>query len=1138
MGFTKAQLTNTENYVYSKTYLDYNGTTASKTSETVQYFDGLGRPKQVVNIKASPLGRDVVTHIEYDSLGRQVRDYLPVPQTFTANGSIFTAPLDYASNPAIYGSEKIYSEKILENSPLDRLLQQKQVGNAWNNKPIQFTYDASNTNDQVGQFVPTTTWLNNATKTSVRAASSLYYGNGQLYKNTVTDEDGNKTIEFKNGEGQVLLVRKVLSATENADTYYVYNEYNQLALVIPPKASFSFYNEYGAGSDDEIPDDILNNLCYQYRYDGRNRLVEKKLPGKGWEYMVYDKADRLIMTQDANLRPDKRWLFTKYDKFSRPIYTGITADPNGRSIIQGYVDFNFPNNYEGSGSFTQNGLTVGYSYSNAFPTYIHQLLSVNYYDTYPQGSPTPPTQILGQNVLTQDAQNSNISTKSLPTASFIKNIEDDNWTKNYTWYDQKGRVIGTHSVNHLGGYTKTESELDFAGVTKQAVTRHKRLNSDTEKVITENFTYDHQNRLKTHTHQVDNNPVEYLAQNEYNELSQLKTKKVGGTSAAAPLQTVDYAYNIRGWMTGINDPNNLNGKLFGYKIKYTDPVNTSVSSPRFNGNIAEIDWKTATNVNDNKRRYSYQYDGLNRLLQGAYSEEGLYVVNNDFYNEVLTYDLNGNIKTLKRFSNPYSGNTAEKIDDLIYNYTGNRLDLITLPPGVLNNFSGYNALENTITYDPNGNMKTHLDKGINTISYNHLNLPTSITSGSGKNQNSISYLYRADGTKLAKFLGNPFIASNRKVDYLDGFQYETILDFCIDCPISMPTDNLMFVPTSEGYFDFVKNKYIYHYNDHLGNVRLSYLKNDNNSIEVLEENNYYPFGLKHTGYNALLGNQAYQYKYNGKELQETGMYDYGARFYMPDLGRWGVVDPLAEKMTRHSPYNYAFNNPIRFIDPDGRQGTDWIRQDGVWKYDKNVTTAEQAQKISGVDGFAKNGTIFSNVSVDGGAESAYAQLNEGGSITKLAADEVQITDIPNMLSYTTWDPQEFPQLTDPGGMARNDFDASSHDKKFADDKTFTLDIGNIPIPGNASNLRIFNIAEVFKNLESIGFTDAPDWYKFKSQPDTLFMKATFVGDGKDYLRDTMFAEPYRKNETTEQVLNRQNKKFDSVKTKSKIFLTR
>ncbi|WP_185153144.1 RHS repeat domain-containing protein, partial [Chryseobacterium sp. 8AT] len=132
--------------------------------------------------------------------------------------------------------------------------------------------------------------------------------------------------------------------------------------------------------------------------------------------------------------------------------------------------------------------------------------------------------------------------------------------------------------------------------------------------------------------------------------------------------------------------------------------------------------------------------------------------------------------------------------------------------------------------------------------------------------------------------------------------------------------SLNFVPTSEGYFDFEKNKYIYNYSDHLGNVRLSYFQNGS-SIEALEENNYYPFGLKHDGYNILNGNPAYTYSYNNKELQtEMGMYDYGARFYMPDIGRWGVVDPRSAYT--HEAYSYVWNNPIRYVDPNGMEGED------------------------------------------------------------------------------------------------------------------------------------------------------------------------------------------------------------------------
>jgi RHS repeat-associated protein len=625
-------------------------------------------------------------------------------------------------------------------------------------------------------------------------------------------------------------------------------------------------------------------------------LVEKKLPGKGWEYMVYNKADQLVMNQDTNLKSQGKWLFTKYDQFGRIIYTGITNNTSSRQTLQTVVTaaiYTFE--IRSAGSFTISGMPIYYT-NHALPGSLSQVLSINYYDSYPAYTfnPSFPTDILGEPTLTGTPTTEGLSTKSLPVMSLVKNIEDDNWTKNYTYYDKKGRAIGSYSINHLGGRTKVDSKLDFAGAVQQSITRHKRLNGDTDKIITENFTYDHQNRLLAHTHQVDTNPVEYLAQNTYNEISQLTNKKVGGTTPSSPLQSVDYAYNIRGWMTKINDPANLSGKLYGYEMKYQNPQSGGWI-PQYNGNISEIDWKSSQD--DVLRRYNYEYDPLNRLVGGYYLEPNSSIVWVGYFHEYYNYDLNGNITRLVRMGKPVAPQTtAQQIDELIYTYAGNRL--ITVSDASQNN-SGYPLGGSTISYDVNGNMTNHLDKGISLIQYNYQNLPKQITSSLG----NTSYIYRADGGKVKKIFGSKI------TDYLDGFQYENAV--------------LKFSPTSEGYFNFENNKYIYNYTDHLGNIRISYF-NNGSGVEVLEENNYYPFGLKHEGYNGLAGNPSYQYKYNGKELQETGMYDYGARFYMPDLGRWGVVDPLAEKMTRHSPYNYAFNNPIRFVDPDGRKPDQFI----------------------------------------------------------------------------------------------------------------------------------------------------------------------------------------------------------------------
>ncbi|UKB86089.1 RHS repeat-associated core domain-containing protein [Chryseobacterium sp. MEBOG06] len=975
-GALHAQLSPTENYVYTKTYLDY---TTPKVTETVQYLDGLSRPKQNINIKASPDGKDVVTSFEYDLFGRQVNEYLPVPQSGTQNGAIYGSPLSNASNPQIYGSEKIYSEKRLESSPLNRVQQQVQVGTDWSQKPIKYEY-GTNGQSEVYHYLISSTWYNGATKSELSLAPGETYPPGQLYKNTVKDEDGNETQEFKNAKGQVILVRKVMSSTVHVDTYYVYNEYDQLAFVLPPNAIHK-----------SITDDLLNSLCYQYRYDGRGRPVQKKLPGKGWEYMVYDKQDRLILTRDTVMEGKGQWLFTKYDKFGRVAYTGIISGGDRETMQNQLGSQNIVEEQTASG-FNRPGIMV--YYTNNFLSDSQTILSINYYDNYPRDTKKfPPSVILDQPVINAA---SSVSTQGMPTASYVKNVEDDNWTKTYFYYDFRGRAVGTHSVNHLGGYTGTESQLDFSGTPKMTVTRHKRLDTDQERVITETFEYDSQNRLLVHKHQVDNNAVEYLTQNKYNELSQLESKKVGGIAAASPLQQMDYKYNIRGWMTQINDPATLNGKLFGYKIKYNTPENPSTTG-KFNGNIAEVDWNNGSE--NNLKRYVYEYDALNRLTNAFYKEPGTGVSGN--FDEYLTYDLNGNISNLKRTAAAMPGNTATLVDNLDYIYNGNRLTQVI--ENAMND-TGYEGGNNIIDYDLNGSMTTMKDKGIQSIQYNYLNLPYQINiqnvNFAGKvNTADISHLYRADGVKLRKTYIQSFhmgLPIDHLTDYLDGFQYSYRGDgnVCLVCrtetayeeqayrkiidPVipSTPQWTLDFVPTAEGFYSFKENRYIYQYKDHLGNARVSFAKDSTGTPEITDANNYYAFGMNHIGgVKGLLGGYM-NYKYNGKELQETGMYDYGARMYMADIGRWGVVDPLAEKMRRHSPYNYGFNNPLRFIDPDGRGPLDIIyfnlsgrevkreKQEGADVKKMVLTTSKKEEDVNSAIGKGHVVSAFSNSESD------------------------------------------------------------------------------------------------------------------------------------------------------------------------------
>jgi RHS repeat-associated protein len=617
-------------------------------------------------------------------------------------------------------------------------------------------------------------------------------------------------------------------------------------------------------------------------------------------------------------------MFIKYDAYNRPVYTGqyVNTTSTSRAQVQSLADAAVTTYEVKQGSNIINSDTVYYS-NNAFPNANITLFTISYYDDY-------NFNLDGGVAETSYGKTSIVNAKGLVTGKKIKVLGSVNWISDVIYYDTKGRPIYSYSKNNYFGTTdKVKSNLDFIGKTLQTITTH--LRGTTTTTIEDIFTYNRRGQLLTQKQKINAQLEEFIVANTYDDLGQLISKDVGGKITQNRLQNVNFKYNIRGWLKSINNTANVNNTialgpndLFGFQINYDDP---SSGTALYNGNISQTFWKTANDpLANTSKNYNYTYDALDRLIDAT--------DNLGKFKETITYDKNGNIKTLKRLGEIVGGvpditipTNFGVMDDLTYTYdAGNKLQIVSDNANDIYGFKDDVVSSNPdttvdYTYDANGNMLTDSNKGMNTnILYNYLNLPTKIVLPTG----NISYTYNANGEKVQKVVYYSPTLTTTTTDYINDFQYEKINTGAV---------NLKFFPSAEGYI--VNNagvfSYIYQYKDHLGSVRLSYGDSNSDGVigsgEVIEENNYYPFGLKHKGYNSgvFIGNgnpTAQKYKYNGKELQdELGLnfYDYGARNYDPALGRWMNIDPKAEKYSNISPYVYVADNPIIYIDPDGKE---------------------------------------------------------------------------------------------------------------------------------------------------------------------------------------------------------------------------
>ena len=675
---------------------------------------------------------------------------------------------------------------------------------------------------------------------------------------------------------------------------------------------------------------IMLNLTFRYKYDVKNRLCEKTIPGADPQRFYYDNRDLLVMSQDGNQR------------LKNPnIYYAIVNDLFGRKVETGWV-------------WTSNPVATAATMTHDRNTYSFSDLGDLYYYS------TTGNRLTG-------VRGRPLGTTKPTDSPFI-------WDTYY--YNAKGEMDSRGRGLLTGNSNWHALTYNAAGKLTQIMDFYNGPNGR-QVWFTNEWEYDKNLRSIRHNNNMwypQNGQTKFfdwvsLSQTKYNYLDQVTEKNIGSNrwNDNTFLQSVDYTYSNRGWLTTINqtglsntsiplnggnvDPSawviqaNDFGKvdLFGQIINYNTPTAYSgqtTPTPQYNGNISQTTWQVAGRE---RQGYNYTYDDIDRLTNGQYFDlggNGTTATTDNKFGETLTYDKRGNILSLVRKglvdytavcnSNFNVCGNFGAIDNLAYSY--NDSNQVTKIIDNANLDQGFRAsnLNNQYTYDANGNMISDKNKGITSITYNELNLPELITFGEN---GTVAFVYASTGAKLRKtvtFYGKPPTV----FDYLEEAEYvEGILHLVRNAEGSVNLETCSNCSSNDPFLETynpngISMKWVYEYTikDHLGNTRVTFADIDgNNTIdpntEVRQINHYYPYGANMEGnWNGLSGSNLYQY--NGKQWNgELGWFDYGARFYDPMTARWVTVDPECESGDQPSvnPYHYVYDNPIKNTDPDGRE---------------------------------------------------------------------------------------------------------------------------------------------------------------------------------------------------------------------------